>query len=52
MIDHAPYLLGVSDDQLRQWGVAVPEVDTEHDYQAPFWEPVWEQFMIRDAEHR
>lgn len=51
MIDHAPHLLGASDEQLRQWGVDVPEVETEHDYQAPFWEPVWEQFMIRDAEY-
>jgi hypothetical protein len=51
MIDHAPHLLGASDDQLRQWGVAVPRVDNERDYQAPLWEPVWEQFMIRDVEY-
>lgn len=51
MIDCAPRLLACSDEQLRQLGIAVPDADDEYEYSAPFWDPVWSEFITEGAEH-
>jgi hypothetical protein len=51
MIDCAPRLLACSDEQLRQFGITVPDTDDEYDYRAPFWDPVWSEFITKGAEH-
>lgn len=51
MIDRAPRLLAFSDDELRGLGIEVPDADDEHDYDAPFWEPLWPAFVTEGAEY-
>ncbi|WP_020663590.1 hypothetical protein [Amycolatopsis benzoatilytica] len=50
MIDCAPQLLACSDAELRQLGIPVPDTSDEYDYHAPYWDPVWSEFIVDGAE--
>ncbi len=47
MTDRVPHLLACSDAQLSDLGVHVPD---DEDYRPPYWEGVFEAFVVDDAE--